>query len=181
MIKKVILTMFYSKKGVSPIIATVLLVAITIAIGATTMAFIRSLSDTNIDKSKQNLDSIACGAEVNFEVVILNNTYRQCHDNVSREFEVLLKSKGPADIKGFQMTVIANNASVKTIIYDNAPYTLPDKEYSLLTFSYNSSGFPSTDVSKFIISPRITSSSGKGVITCGDVVLEREAVDLAAC
>ena len=75
------MTMFKSKKAVSPIIAAVLLVVITIAIGATTMAFIRSLADTNLETAQEKATRISCGADLELEIPVVGNEYQICYNS----------------------------------------------------------------------------------------------------
>lgn len=170
----------FSKKGVSPIIATVLLVAITIAIGATTMAFIRSLSDTNLNSANEKSATIACGTDVSIDVTTVDNQYLYWLNYSSGEFAVNFHNKG-IDIDGFRMTIIGLDGEVEQSDFNtvnNATfYPLKRDTYKTIKFPYNTTKFAnaSTSVDRFIFEPRIRSVPGKGVVLCSDSVLEFKA------
>lgn len=97
---------FRNKRGVSPIIAAVLLVVITIAIGATTMAFIRGLTDQNLQAATEKSDEIQCGAKVKFEILKVGNNQKICKETEDVGYLwAIIKNNGDLDIKSFRLTV----------------------------------------------------------------------------
>lgn len=172
---------FFNKKGVSPIIASVLLVVITIAIGATTMAFIRSLTDSNIETAKTQGAKITCGSEVSLEIPIVSNKYQICYNNGTGAMKVLLHNIGSKEIKGFSMTVILNG-SIQTTDLITPNYVVAVNEYKEVNLSPSVPiSLPSSNISQWRIEPKIQGEPGKDFTICSDSAIIRDIDEVSAC
>ncbi|MBR9690847.1 hypothetical protein GOV08_04130 [Candidatus Woesearchaeota archaeon] len=175
--------MFKGKRAVSPIIAAVLLVVITIAIGATTMAFIRSLTDTNLETAQEKATRIACGADLDIDIPVIQNSYKICYNDSASQGEVvaLLHNVGTVNIKDFQFTVILKNGS----IYQNSSVDntgLAKNAYKEFTFyPAGTVTDPTNDVDQYIIEPVIQGAPGKGDTICSDVAITRDISEIDTC
>lgn len=168
--------MFMNKKAVSPIIAAVLLVVITIAIGATTMAFIRSLSDQNLASAQEKSEKISCGTDVAFEVVAINNAYKICNGTTAGVDWVAatLKNKGSKDIKSFRLVALGtDNVEIGT----NSTSIAKDS-YGKVNITFNSSN--SGAVSEFVIEPVIQAAPGSDII-CSDSEVTWKTENMGTC
>ncbi len=173
---------YFNKKGISPIIATVLLVVITIAIGATTMAFIRSLTDTNFETAKEQTAKIACGSQIQFEIPIVSKKYKICYYNDTGTINLLLHNTGSVDIKGFSLTTILTNGSVYTTDFTGDSNIIVKNEYK----TYNLTPSPTVDytttsVSQWRVEPEIQGDPGKELTVCTDSAIVRDDVQIAVC
>ncbi|PLW80734.1 hypothetical protein C0585_01150 [Candidatus Woesearchaeota archaeon] len=162
--------MFKFKKGVSPIIAAVLLVVITIAIGATTMAFIRSLSDQNLASAQEKTERIACGTDVSFSIVAISDEYKICKG--TDYLEASIRNTGSRAIKDFRLVALGDNIST---VEENRASNLAIDSYSTMNITYTAE-----NVSEFVIEPIIQGQPGQDII-CSDSALTWQAVNIENC
>lgn len=173
---------FFRKKGVSPIVASVLLVVITIAIGATTMAFLRSLTNTNLEKTKEQSAKISCGADVTLEIPIVQDRYKICNrynstSNTSR-VEVLFHNVGTKDVSGLSFTVIYTNGTILTTSYDTSSYQILRDTFVNINLPYDGN---TSAIDQLRIEPLIKSDPGKEYTVCTDSSVVRDSDEIVAC
>jgi len=170
---------FSGKKGVSPIIAAVLLVVITIAIGATTMAFIRSLTDSNLQTASEQSTKIACGSDLKLEIPVVQNNYKICYYNETGGVNVLFHNTGSIDVNGFLMSVILTNGSVYTFVDTSS---VPVSNYVNVNLTTNLTSLDAeSNVAQWRIESKIKGSPGKGDTICADVAIVRDSGEIDAC
>lgn len=169
--------MFRNKKGVSPIIAAVLLVVITIAIGATTMAFIRGLSDQNLASAQEKSAKIQCGTDVSVQVLAIGTSYKICRNDTGSFVDVTLKNDGFQRIKRFKLTVLGDGDPGFT---SNETANI---EFETNTMQKFQLGYNSTSVGvieEFILEPVIQGQPGTDIY-CSDSPIRWTASDLVDC
>ena len=170
--------MIFNKKGVSPIIAAVLLVVITIAIGATTMAFIRGLADQNLDSAREKAAQISCGTDVRLEVLTIGDTYKICKDTTLNSLNVTLKNVGSKTIKRLKLTVLGNDTAIGYTTNETGLISFEKNTISRQTINYDD-----TDVGtplEYQLEPIIQGQPGQDVY-CTDSPLVWTASDIADC
>ena len=168
------------KKGISPLIATTILVAFTVFLGVVIMNFVqKSYFDLQTQADKQIERGIKCSLDLAIKVLEIDSEDYICYNRSgSNNLEVIVENGGTVDAKGVQIFVLDS---------DNNPYTA----YELATLGghnrtkYNISlnsppvsfnfSFPP---SKIIISPILSSAGGVYEI-CTDNRIELE--DLEQC
>lgn len=169
---------FTSKRGVSPIIAAVLLVVITIAIGATTMAFIRGLSDQNLASAQEKSAKIKCGTDVKVEVLSISSDYKIC--DTFESLNVTLKNTGSIDIKYFELTVLGDGTDGYMVNNSNTSASKFEKNSISkfnIAFTNNSAlGTPA----EYVLSPVIQGEPGQDII-CSDSPIKWDADDVSSC
>lgn len=160
----------FAKKGVSPIVASVLLVVITIAIGATTMAFLRSLTDSNLEKTKEQSSKISCGTEVSLQIPIVQNKNKVCY-YPDGTFNIMLHNVGTKDIKGFNLISVtetgANTSINSTVIAKDGWATL------------NITVGNSSPILQYRLEPKIEGSNGDTI--CSDSGIVKDIADMSPC
>lgn len=169
-------SMFHNKKGVSPIIAAVLLVVITIAIGATTMAFIRSLADENLQKAALHNTKISCGSDVRLEIPLVDNSYNICYNSTNSDIKVTLHNVGSKKIKGFDFTIIRTNGTVNTVTVSNS---INNSEWKKIDFTGHN--VSASTVSQWIIEPKIEGNPTGGDTICTDASIKRTRNEMDIC
>ncbi|MFH0876570.1 MAG: archaellin/type IV pilin N-terminal domain-containing protein [archaeon] len=118
-----------NKRGVSPLIATVLLMLIVVTIGAAVMLVLKGLTEENLEKAKDKADMV-CDTNVDFEIVKINGYNQVCSG--SGYFDIILRNKGNKDIVGFKYTVLGGQ------IYNNdTSIALGISEITNLNITYN--------------------------------------------
>lgn len=115
-----------NKKGVSPIIATVLLIAFAVALGAVVMnwgkGFVEATAKDTQDKS--NLD-LACEQSLSFGVKKIGQTPKICFNKSStpKYVEVMLENSGTVDITGMQFMIFDSSEDSENI--NNVTISIP--------------------------------------------------------
>ncbi|MBU0757738.1 MAG: hypothetical protein KKF44_06730 [Nanoarchaeota archaeon] len=100
------------KKAISPLIAGVLLIAFTIALGAILMSWAREFFVTQTENvGSESADQLACSSKVNLAFVELVNGYSVCNES-GDNLRVLITNKGTVDVTGIKVQVISADGSV---------------------------------------------------------------------
>jgi flagellin-like protein len=101
-----------SKKAVSPLIAAVLLIVITVTIGAVVMSLIRvyvTEGDRDITEGKE---AIKCGRDVSMELALVNDNYQICNgtaeDNDMAALWFMVENTGTMDILDAQVRIVGS-------------------------------------------------------------------------
>ena len=165
----------FAKKGVSPIVASVLLVVITIAIGATTMAFLRSLTDSNLEKSKEQTAKISCGTEVALQIPIIQNRNKVCY-YADGTFNIMIHNIGTKPITGFNLVTMLSNG---TIVTKEDATSLAKDGWVTLNITPTGVTNASSNVLQYRLEPKIEGVNGKAV--CADSGVVKDIGDLMAC
>ena len=171
----------FNKRGISPIIATVLLVVITIAIGATTMAFIKSLTDTNLQKASEGASKISCGSELNLEIPVIQDEYKLCYVVDTGRISMLVHNTGSIDVQGFSMTLILTNGSVSTMDFSSV---INKNDYAQVNITPSitlNNANATTDVLQWRIEPKIRTASGKDLTVCTDAAIVKDVDKISIC
>lgn len=167
------------KRGVSPLIATVLLVMIVVSIGAAVMLVIRGISTENIEKIQTKTAEIACGADVSFAILSIGTDYQICKDDYTSADGVIatiMTNKGTIDIDDFKLTVIGPDG-----IYDDESQSvsIDMDETKALNFSYN--GSETGGIRQVRIIPIVAGVPGKEEVACIDSALTWENDSIPLC
>lgn len=99
----------FGRRGISPLIATVLLIAFAVSIGTMIMNW--------------GKDAVAAGdcTETKLDVQIINDKPLFCYDTLNNKVNVMVKNTGSTDIKMLKMRVITPNFETQDLdIADSA-------------------------------------------------------------
>ena len=99
----------WKKKGVSPLIATVLLIAFAVSLGAVVMNWGRGYVESTAEQAEaQSAEKIACSMDTSLDVVQVGNNMKLCIDNAtsSTYLNFTLINSGSIPIKGLQISEI---------------------------------------------------------------------------
>ena len=159
-----------NNKGVSPLIATVLLVAFSVALGAMVMNFSDTTKVELTEQAEIHLEtSFKCSLDIFLKVVEVNNNKQIfCNRTGLNNIEIFIENQGSENADGAQFVIFDNTSTT----YNFNEMTIVEAhgrtKYNL---AVNESGFifPPT---KILISPIIKTNSSKS-ITCYD-----ERIDL---
>lgn len=98
--------MLHSKKALSPLIASVLLIVVVVGIGAVVTGVVRGLITENKDTITSKDDEIACSRDVNIDVVKIDGVQQVCKG--TGYIDVVLDNSGSAVIDDFQLVVMGD-------------------------------------------------------------------------
>ena len=104
-----------SKRGVSPLIATVLLIAFAVALGAVVMNWGRSYVEetASFAKTKSNTE-VRCSMDVRIKEVKINDVTKFCYNDTGGFVNFLIKNSGRKQITRLLVQVINTNDNVNT-------------------------------------------------------------------
>lgn len=169
------------KKGVSPLIATVLLVMIVVSLGAAIWVLIDNLM-TGYEQEVAGQEIVrTCGSQVTTKVYTLSNKYRMCYNvtNItSGNVALYIENNGVENIIGFKVDILGADG-LNSTTYSSSNATLNKGETKGFKFNFGGIGTNSTTVAKIRINPRILGAAGKDTVTCNEPIVEFEAETLA--
>ena len=92
-----------SKKGLSPLIAAVLLIVVVVGIGAVVTGIVRNYVTENKQIITEKSSDMKCGVEVMINVPTVVDELRICHDIVNSNMTFTLENTGSATIDDLQV------------------------------------------------------------------------------
>jgi flagellin-like protein len=179
--------MMNNKKAVSPLIATVLLIAFAVALGAIVMnwgeSFVRETQNTATEASAGKLD---CTLKVDFEV--MNAAYIEDDTGTNATLKVLIRNAGDMPISEFVAQVFTNttkggyavyNASVLgTLNVKELTFDLSDDIYVVKDYTYGLIDPGVSNITEVRVIPRIDIGSSTGPVSCTSKYDSIRAVDM---
>lgn len=182
--KRGLLRIFNNKRGISPLIATVLLIAFAVALGAVVMNWGRSYVEDMSEKSAQTSESeIVCAQEVSFEIQDIGTDRQICFDADEREIRVMLVNKGKIDLAGFAFQIIGAEGTGVAFDTENPGEDFEDVNYALPKngFKTYTIEFPDDhgDITFIGIVPKIKSAGATEFTSCPDSI--RKELSVGTC
>jgi len=160
--------MFRSKRAVEPLIAAVLLIVVTVGIGAVVVGIVRNMISENKVQIESKNDEMSCSRDVMLEIVKIDTVPQIC--NGSNYIDMVLENKG-VKIDDFQLVVMG----------DAGLYTNPSANSSLAvgaTGELNVSFIPAGvgTVLQVKLVPKLKKSGDTGYNFCTDVAIKYEGL-----
>ena len=102
-----------NKKGVSPLIATVLLIAFAVALGAVVMNWGRSYVDeTTAFATKKSSTEVKCSMDIGLEFVEIGERKQVCLDNETDTLNFTIRNRGTVVISGIKVQALSSSLNV---------------------------------------------------------------------
>ncbi len=98
-----------NKKGISPLIATVLLISFSVALGTMVMSIGRQVADTRGE----------CEGVI-LEIQQLNNKAVLCYNSFESRINIILKNVGSTEVNGLKMRIIDSDEKIKEVNISNS-------------------------------------------------------------
>jgi flagellin-like protein len=162
------------KKAVSPLIATVLLIAFAVALGAIVMnwgeSFVRETQETAEEASEGRLE---CTMMVDFEVINAEYQERDGDDNAT--LSVLMRNAGDREIEEFVAQIFTNSTKGARGVYNTSVLQSLDVRELVFDLSediYDVRGYanglnaPDSNITEVRIIPRIDTGAPEGPVSC---------------
>jgi len=162
-----------NKKAVSPLIATVLLIAFAVALGAVVMNWGRSYVETTAEYAERGSDiQILCSRDINLK------TDDVCYDTDDDTIEFTLENAGTIDIDGLMVTV-RGNESINTTELENATLKIAFVKKFNITYDINNDGIEGFgEIEEVKIVPMITTKATKEPVPCANSpIRETEVIE----
>lgn len=99
--------MLEGKKGVSPLVATFLLILFSIALGAVVMTWGRSYVEGAAAVAEQKTESVSCDFDASVGIRKVSGESRVCYSNGAIQF--LIENTGIVDVRGITVQVIGRD------------------------------------------------------------------------
>jgi len=121
--------MWTSKKGLSPLIAAVLLIVVVVGIGAVVTGIVRNYVTENKQTITEKASDMKCGIEVDVTVPTVADVLRICHDTGNNVINFTLENSGSATLDDMQVKFFGTSgfAANDTVITET---TLQDTDGS---------------------------------------------------
>ncbi|NQU79664.1 hypothetical protein HQ545_07905 [Candidatus Woesearchaeota archaeon] len=103
----------FSKKGISPLIAAVLLIVIVVTIGAVVLAMVRHYISEGESDVVVGSEAIKCGRDVGISFVMVNDNYQICNSTHEDEdlgaLYFIVENTGAVDILDLQVRALGTD------------------------------------------------------------------------
>lgn len=134
--------MMKSKKGVSPLIATVLLIAFAVALGAVVMNWGRGYVEDTANVARERSDTeVKCASDVNLDIVDIDSTPQMCYNtsdpgagNTTVYF--IVENKKNTNVEKIEARLIGSSTRVPLTIDLTRNSNLTTNQAKLLNFTF---------------------------------------------
>jgi FlaG/FlaF family flagellin (archaellin) len=167
--------MFRSKKGLSPLIAAVLLIVVVVGIGAIVMNIVRGQVTSNKQIIERTSTDIECSTLMQITVPVYDDDFLMCIDSTNNVTNFTLENIGSIDVDNLQVKVFGDTGFDD--IDDVLPSGLAPGQVNN-TISVGYAGSVGTVEEIFII-PKKSVSGMSNKIYCTEAQLK--FVDIASC
>jgi len=154
------------RKGVSPLIATTLLLVVVVGVGAVVTGIVRGYVTDSKQKTEKTSGLVKCATKINFAFTKIDNTLQVCSDSTHVGF--MLENKA-SKIDDFLVKIFtADDVFVNdSIMEDSDTLGVGETEY----FSVPYSGISQSDIVEIHVVPKIKGPDGVPN-RCTDVALK---------
>lgn len=133
--------MLTSKKGVSPLIATVLLIAFAVALGAVVMNWGRGYVEDTANIARERSDTeVKCASDVDIAIVEIDGTPQICYNdtgNAQNKLEFIIENRKALDVEYLQARLIGEATRVPyTVTLGTTESNLTTNEAKYVVFNY---------------------------------------------
>ncbi|MBT5021987.1 hypothetical protein HOK51_00910 [Candidatus Woesearchaeota archaeon] len=134
--------MFKDKKGVSPLIATVLLIAFAVALGAVVMNWGRGYVEDTAETAKERSDAeLVCASEIDLGVVAIDGITQVCYNATGSSatvgtIELIIENQGKRTVQNISYRFYGSGSRAPVSGYVSNPQ-LTSKQAKWLNFTYN--------------------------------------------
>jgi flagellin-like protein len=136
--------MFRSRKAVSPLIATVLLIAFAVALGAVVMNWGRGyVEDTaNIARERSDIE-VTCASQVDIDIVDIDNIQQVCYNTTANpdNISMIVENKGSQPVEKIMLRLIGSATRVPLNVDLEEASNLTVNQAKYLSTTYNASTF----------------------------------------
>jgi FlaG/FlaF family flagellin (archaellin) len=165
---------FKSKKGVSALIASVLMIVVVVGIGAVVTGIVRNYVMENKQTIEKTATDVQCSTQVQINVPTYNDAYRICNDSSAVHFT--LENTGSMAIDNLQVKVFGSTGMVD--VNNVMPTGLaPGQVNTSLSAAYT--GIGTLEEVRIIPMKKVTASANQ--IYCNEAALKFALTDISNC
>jgi flagellin-like protein len=168
----------HDKRGVSPLIATVLLIAFAVALGAVVMNWGRGFVQQQTDEATKTTDTkLGCSLRVNLKVAEIDGTPQACFAGSGANGYIELRLNNDDEIKAIKGLSVSVSGASGTYNNDTINNTIPVGLSAFVNLSYDYSSYG--DVRQIRIIPKI--EIGGVTTACSGSPVEKDASEIRNC
>ncbi len=131
---------FRSRKAVSPLIATVLLIAFAVALGAVVMNWGRGYVEDTANIARERSDTeVRCASEVDVDIVEIDNIPQVCYNDsgaANNTIEFIVENKQSRKVEKLHARLIGEGTRVPLTVDLGVNSSMETNEAKYLNFSY---------------------------------------------
>jgi len=168
----------YNKRGVSPLIATVLLIAFAVALGAVVMNWGRSYAQETADTVRTKSDKdVKCSIDVDLEIARIGGAPELCYGGSGTTGYVyfIINNVGTAKITQIDFTVIGNKAVYSNSTLNGTSIPVAGSLRQNISYSYTTYG----KIKQVRIIPKIKVAGVS--VACSGNALEKDDTEIINC
>jgi len=169
----------HNKKAVSPLIATVLLIAFAVALGAVVMNWGRGYVEDTQQFARERSDAeVTCTTEIDLNVISIDLVQQVCYNSTDQNVgewnvTIILENAGSREIDDIQGRVISTGSRIPYAPFINV--SIDAGRAKLITFIHNESDFGG--IAQIALSP-IIRLGGKEIVCSGS---QLKLIDIQSC
>lgn len=156
----------FCKKGVSPIIAAVVLIAVVVGLGAVVV----NIMGNYVSKQKESIDikseEMKCSTDVDIDILLSGDEYKICNDAATGQIKATLENGNSIAIAGIQLNIIQADGSVLTTAEGAVQNEEISKGETQQIIADYGSGIASASIDQIKIIPKIKIQGQKELIVC---------------
>ncbi|MFH1053298.1 MAG: archaellin/type IV pilin N-terminal domain-containing protein [Candidatus Woesearchaeota archaeon] len=167
---------FQNKRGVSPLIATVLLIAFAVALGAVVMNWGREyIEDTQKDVEIRSAQTSACIIDVSLSLVKISDKpcYERTADGSDNIFHAIIENGDSAELSGYKLTFIGDDATTPILTHEIND-SIKQAEIISVDVEYGNLLATTIDIVKIV--PKLQISGAGGETFCTQSAIEIEDI-----
>lgn len=164
--------MFNSRKGISPLVASVLLIVVVVGIGALVTGIVRDLVSDNQQTMESKSDAMVCSRDVSVELIRIDRAPQICKG--SNYIDAVVENTGTADVDDFQLSVFGD-----TGFYLNDSIGGGDAFLQGEAKEFNGTFESVGNIEQVKLVPKLRKTGSSGYNFCTDVAITYE--DLVNC
>ena len=129
-----------SKRGISPLIATVLLIAFAVALGAVVMNWGRSyIEATQSQVQEQGQTEIKCSTQVKLQAAKIGDVTKVCYDDSASPPHVkfIIENTGTVPVSGLKVQIINDGDNINTTSINGITLTSGDSYSTTVDYTGN--------------------------------------------
>ncbi|MBR9676511.1 hypothetical protein GOV04_00025 [Candidatus Woesearchaeota archaeon] len=162
-----------NKKGVSPLIATVLLIAFAVALGAIVMNWGRTYVEEQTDNAQELSDQkTTCSFDVNIKILEISNQKKLCYNSTAGTLDLTVDNRGRKTIESFEVLVYNSTEDIAVVqVNQSINIGRPLKQ----TITHGLGG----DLDFIRVTPQVRLVTNGALITCTESEIKDD--DLSPC
>lgn len=158
------------KKGVSPLIATVLLVLLVVFLAAIIFAFINNYSKEGLYGGDRTTEDIACSTHVRLELKRISQEPYFCYNETSGDVSLMLENAGNLDVLGFQVSVVGTDSIQNIVDFEQTNILVGEAK----TISFNHDISLTGSLVQVIFIPKVVYGRGEEIICSKNPIIFKE-------